>query len=59
MTPESASRRRYCEFEDFDGVVQLFEWHGRFPPIPGRVYFRLVPEQRKATVADIGSKLGI
>ncbi|SFO15674.1 hypothetical protein SAMN04489713_104313 [Actinomadura madurae] len=59
VTPESASRKHYCEFEDFDGVVRLFDLHGRFPPTPGRVYFRLVPEQRKATVANIGRKLGV
>ncbi|RKS78822.1 hypothetical protein BZB76_0256 [Actinomadura pelletieri DSM 43383] len=59
VTPESASRRHYCEFEDFDGVIRLFDLHGRFTPGPGRVYFRLVPEQRKATIANIGRKPGI
>lgn len=59
VTPESQSRKRLCEFEDLDGVVRCFDLHGRFTPGHGRVHFRLVPEKRCATIANIGLKPGI
>jgi diadenosine tetraphosphatase ApaH/serine/threonine PP2A family protein phosphatase len=59
ITPEGETRKRLCKFEDFDGVERIFDLHGRFTPGHGRVYFRLVPEARKATVAHVGLKLGI
>jgi hypothetical protein len=59
ITVESETSKRHCWFEDFDGEQRLFDLHGRFTPGPGRVHFRLVPEQRKATIAYVGRKLGI
>jgi hypothetical protein len=59
ITPEGDNRKRLCRFQDFDGAVRVFDLHGRFTPGHGRVYFRLVPEDRKATVAYVGLKLGI
>jgi hypothetical protein len=59
ITPESDSRRHLCMFTDLDGELRLFELHGRFRPGPGRLHFRLVPEDRTARVAYIGRKLGI
>jgi hypothetical protein len=57
VSPESYTRKRLCDFEDLDGSVRCFELHGRFGPGYGRVYFRLVPEERKARVAHIGDHL--
>jgi hypothetical protein len=59
ITPEHENRKRLCEFTDLDDRTRTFDWHGRFPPGAGRVYFRLVPEERKARVAHVGLKLGI
>lgn len=59
VTPEAEQRKRLCAFEDFDGNVRIFHLHGRLTPGHGRVYFRLVPEERKARIAHIGLKLGI
>ena len=59
VTPEAQTRKRLCAFTDFDGVERSFDLHGRFTPGAGRVYFRLVPGARKATIAHIGLKLGI
>lgn len=59
ITPEHERRRKLCTFADSDGEARIFDWHGRFTPGAGRVYFRLVPEIRKARVANIGLKLGI
>jgi hypothetical protein len=59
VTPEAESRKRLCRFEDFDGIERIFDWHGRFTPGAGRVYFRLVPELGTAIVAHVGAKLGI
>jgi len=59
ITPESDTRRHLCMFTDLDGEQRLFELHGRFAPGPGRLHFRLVPEDRTARVAYIGRKLGI
>jgi hypothetical protein len=59
ITPEGEQRKRLCWFADVDGVERLFDLHGRFTPGAGRVYFRLVPEERTARVANIGLKLGI
>ncbi|WP_116021512.1 hypothetical protein [Thermomonospora umbrina] len=59
VTPEGETRKRLCRFEDFDGIMRVFDLHGRFTPDEGRAYFRLVPEMGKATVANIGLKLGI
>ena len=58
VTPESDNRKQLCSFTDLDGVDRIFDLHGRFTPGPGRVYFRLVPEERRARVAYIGRKLG-
>lgn len=59
VTADSASRKQQSlfDFEDFDGVIRTFDLHGRFTPGAGRVYFRLVPEQGKATIAHIGEHL--
>jgi hypothetical protein len=59
VTPEGEQRKRLCEFTDFDGVDRIFDLHGRFTPGEGRVYFRLVPQERTARIANIGLKLGI
>jgi hypothetical protein len=59
ITPEHEQRKRLCRFVDFDGIERIFDLLGRFSPVPGRVYFRLVPEQRKATIAHVGRKLGV
>ncbi|MFE9724383.1 hypothetical protein ACFYQ5_12550 [Streptomyces sp. NPDC005794] len=57
--PEHQQRRRLCWFTDLDGTQQLFDLHTDFPPKPGRLHFRLVPETRKVHVAHIGRKLGV
>ncbi len=59
ITAESETNKRHCWFEDFNGEKHLFDLHGRFTPGPGQVHFRLVPEQRKATIAYVGRKLGV
>lgn len=56
---EFESRRRLCWFTDLDGEVRLFEWHSEFLPKPGRMHFRLVPEQRTVRIAYVGRKLGV
>jgi hypothetical protein len=58
ITVESETGKRHCWFEDFDGEIRLFDLHGRFTPGPGRVHFRLVADQRKATIAYAGRKIG-
>ncbi|GAA3811237.1 hypothetical protein ACFS5L_32070 [Streptomyces phyllanthi] len=57
VTPESQTRREVCRFVDFDDERRLFEMHARFTPGMGRVYFRLVPEERAIRLAHIGSKI--
>lgn len=57
VTPEHEMRKRLCRFTDLDGVGRIFDWHGRFTPGKGRIYFRLIAEERKARIAYIGSKL--
>ncbi|MFE3180115.1 hypothetical protein ACFXKR_04320 [Streptomyces violascens] len=57
VTPESQTRREACRFTDLDGERRLFELHARFTPGMGRIYFRLVPEERAIRLAHIGSKI--
>ncbi|WP_031044631.1 hypothetical protein [Streptomyces sp. NRRL F-5650] len=57
VTPESQTRREVCWFTDLDGERRLFELHARFTPGMGRIYFRLVPEERAIRLAHIGSKI--
>ncbi|MGI5340561.1 hypothetical protein ACQEVS_25770 [Streptomyces sp. CA-181903] len=57
VTPESRTRKKVCWFSDMDGFTRLFELHARFTPGMGRVYFRLVPEERGIRLAHIGSKI--
>jgi hypothetical protein len=57
VTPEHEMRKHLCRFTDLDGVVRVFDWHGRFTPGKGRIHFRLITEERKARIAYIGSKL--
>jgi hypothetical protein len=57
VTPEHEMRKQLCWFTDLDEVERVFDWHGRFTPGKGRIYFRLIPEDRKARIAYIGSKL--
>ncbi|MFI9173064.1 hypothetical protein [Streptomyces lincolnensis] len=57
VTPESQTRREVCRFTDLDGERRLFELHARFTPGMGRIYFRLVPEERTIRLAHIGSKI--
>ena len=59
VTPEAQMRKGLCAFADVDGVERIFDLHGRFTPGAGRVYFRLVPDARRALIAHIGLKLGI
>jgi hypothetical protein len=59
ITPEHEQRRKYCEFADLDGEVRVFDMHARFTPRHGRLHFRLLREDQSATVAYIGSKLGV
>ena len=59
VTPEHPMRKLLCKFTDLDGAERIFDLHGRLTPGHGRVYFRLVPEERKARIAHIGLKLGI
>ncbi|MFC4855059.1 hypothetical protein [Actinophytocola glycyrrhizae] len=58
VTGESMSRQELCRFTDIDGMPRVFGLHGRFTPGPGRIYFRLVPENGTARIAYIGRKLG-
>ncbi|RLV09833.1 hypothetical protein CTZ27_00760 [Streptomyces griseocarneus] len=57
VTPESQTRRKVCWFSDSDDVRRLFELHARFTPGMGRIYFRLVPEERSIRLAHVGSKI--
>ncbi|MFH8839368.1 hypothetical protein [Streptomyces sp. NPDC017868] len=59
VTPEAQQRKRLCEFTDLDGKVECFDLHGRFTPGPGRLHFRLVPEEGALRVAYIGRKRGV
>ncbi len=59
VTGEGETRKRICRFQDLDGVERTFDLHGRFTPGAGRIYFRLVAEAGRATVAHVGLKLGI
>lgn len=56
---EFQSRRRLCWFDDLDGERRLFAWHIDYPPKPGRIHFRLVPEDRTVRIAYVGRKLGV
>ncbi|MFR9724649.1 hypothetical protein ACL02R_15000 [Streptomyces sp. MS19] len=58
VRPEGETRELFCRFED-EGVRRLFEWHCRFSPKPGRIHFRLVPEQRVLRIGYVGRKLGV
>lgn len=59
VDPEGETRKRLCWFEDFDGHLRCFDQHARFNPGVGRIHLALRPEQKKATIAYIGKKLGI
>lgn len=59
VTGEYPVREQLCEFTDIDGMVRVFELHARFTPGPGRLHFRLVPEDRTVRIAYIGRKRGI
>ncbi|WP_406730826.1 hypothetical protein [Streptomyces sp. NBC_01794] len=60
VRPEHQNRRdKFCWFEDLDGTQQVFELHVNFPPKPGRVHFRLVPDTKVVHVAHVGRKLGV
>ncbi|MFJ3025915.1 hypothetical protein ACIPH4_33850 [Streptomyces tendae] len=52
-------RKRLCWFTDLDGESRLFYLHTDFPPKPGRLHFRLVPEDRTLRIAHVGRKLGV
>jgi hypothetical protein len=56
VTPEHEMRKLLYRFTDVDGVERVFDWHGRFTPGKGRIHFRLVSEERKARIANIGAK---
>jgi len=56
VTPEHEMRKLLYRFTDLDGTERIFDWHGRFTPGKGRIHFRLVPEERKARIANIGAK---
>jgi hypothetical protein len=60
VTPENEQRRQLCMFEDLDGTRRCFDWHARFTPEPGRIYFRVTArtEAQRAIIAYIGHKLG-
>ncbi|WP_200305132.1 hypothetical protein [Streptomyces adelaidensis] len=55
---EFESRKHLCRFTDLDGEQRLFYLHTDYPPKPGRIHFRLVPEDRTVRVAYVGRKLG-
>ncbi|MVO90464.1 hypothetical protein GPA10_38380 [Streptomyces sp. p1417] len=60
VTGEGETRSRaYCVFTDLDGQPRTFDTHARFTPGPGRVHFRLVPENKSVRVAHVGRKLGV
>jgi hypothetical protein len=59
ITGDSETRKGLCEFLDTDGVIHIFELHARFTPGPGRLHFRLVPDDGTARIAYIGRKRGI
>ncbi|GAA2641671.1 hypothetical protein [Streptomyces vastus] len=56
---EFESRKRLCWFTDLDGERRCFYWHTDYPPKPGRLHFRLVPEDRTVRIAYVGRKLGV
>lgn len=57
-SPESATRRNYCNFYDESkGEERCFEWHVRFTgSFPGRVHFIVDEENHQIVVGYIGSK---
>lgn len=57
VTTESASRRDRCDFLDDSGTTYCYEWHARYTPGAGRIYFRLVPQEGLLEIAYVGSKL--
>ncbi|MFG3290151.1 hypothetical protein ACGF3G_15280 [Streptomyces sp. NPDC048179] len=56
---EFEARKRLCWFTDLDGEQRLFYLHTDYPPKPGRIHFRLVPEDRTVRIAYVGRKLGV
>ncbi|WP_405487950.1 hypothetical protein [Streptomyces sp. NBC_00096] len=58
ITPEHEQRKRLCHFTDEEGEDHCYDWHGRFTPGPGRLHFRLLPEEGVLEIAYIGRKLG-
>jgi hypothetical protein len=58
VTPESESRRSFCNFLSLEGVIENYELHARYTPGVGRIHFRLLPNHRQIEVAYIGTKLG-
>ncbi|MFJ1751471.1 hypothetical protein [Kitasatospora sp. NPDC088134] len=56
ITPESSSRLKHVTFQDLDGERRPFSWHGRMTPGKGRLYFRLIPEERSIRLGFVGAK---
>ncbi|MEV7234097.1 hypothetical protein AB0N06_08925 [Streptomyces sp. NPDC051020] len=57
ITPEHEHARKQRYWDDLDGVSRCFELHGRLNRGAGRIYFRLVPEEKAIRVAYIGPHL--
>ncbi|MEO5874465.1 MAG: hypothetical protein ABIS86_02455 [Streptosporangiaceae bacterium] len=56
ITAEGDHGKAASTFTDFDGESRAFDLHARFTPGAGRLHFRLVPDEQRATVAYIGPK---
>ncbi|OSP44871.1 hypothetical protein B7767_02565 [Streptomyces sp. 13-12-16] len=57
IRPEYENARRDRYWEDLDGESRCFELHGNLNRNAGRVYFRLVHEEKAIRIAHIGRHL--
>ncbi|MGW5201572.1 hypothetical protein [Streptomyces spiralis] len=57
IRPEHEGARRNRWWDDLDGVSRCFELHGNINTGAGRVYFRLVHDEKAIRIAHIGRHL--
>ncbi|WP_381794118.1 hypothetical protein [Streptomyces niveus] len=57
IRPEHQQARRERWWDDLDGVSRCFELHGNLNRGYGRIYFRLVPEEKAIRIAHIAEHL--
>lgn len=61
VSPESATRRKHCWFENDDGNMAEYSTHARFTPGAGRIHFRFLDGDSlgKIEIGYVGPKLGV